>query len=443
MRRSLAVVLLSALGCAALVAQPTSTAIVITGARVLDVTTGRAQPTVAVVIEGDRIAAVQTQPGPLPSPASTVDGSELTLVPGLFDLVVDAAPSAWIDPDYYYALGLAHGVTAYRLVDAPLTWAIEHRRRAGSLDLLAPRLWISGPGLELRPGTDAENAAGVIPIPLDGRVRVTGTAGLEREIARAAAGKADWVHLGPSVGGENVRAAVAVARRHKLRVSAEPGETELMDLARAGVDAVIGLGPADADRHAAADVQRLARELAATRTVLVPMVRQSADAALGPSNPLLARELEMLPRRFRDDVQKRLGRGGDRAAQRAWRTRRDLVRAFVSAGGRLAVGSGTGTLGWPVPGLSVIHELQLLVESGVPIADAIRAATQQPAATLGLGDRAGRLRVGAPADFVGVTGDPSKDIRALAAIRLVVRGGELINRDDLVKQAARAASRIR
>jgi len=83
------------------------------------------------------------------------------------------------------------------------------------------------------------------------------------------------------------------------------------------------------------------------------------------------------------------------------------------------------------------------VESGVPIADAIRAATQQPAATLGLGDRAGRLRVGAPADFVGVAGDPSKDIRALAAIRLVVRGGELINRDDLVKQAARAASRIR
>ena len=38
-----------------------------------------------------------------------------------------------------------------------------------------------------------------------------------------------------------------------------------------------------------------------------------------PNVSQLARELEVLPRRFRDDVSKRLGRRGDRGAERAWR----------------------------------------------------------------------------------------------------------------------------
>lgn len=428
------------IGWAGLAAQPDATAIVITGARVFDAATGRTSAPASVVIEAGRISAVQTGPGALPA-ATVIDAAGLTLLPGLTDLVVDAAPSAWVDPDYYYALGLAHGVTAYRLVDAPLGWAVDEKRRAARLDLLAPRLSIAGPGLELRRGPDPEGSTDATP--LDGRVRVGDGPGLEREIARAAGRKADWVHLGPTVGPEHVRLAVAAARRARLRVSAEPGEAGLVELARAGVHAIIGLGAPGAAPETS-DGRSLARVAAETHTVLVPLLRQSADWALGSSNPLIARELEVLPRRFRDDVSKRLGRRGDRGAERAWRSRRDLVRTFVAAGGRVATGSGAGALGWPIPGLAALHEVQLLADAGISPLDAIRAATVHASAALGAGDRdAARIRVGAAADLVGVEGDPSKEIRSLTRVRLVIRGGEVIDREGLLKQAGRAASRLR
>src|SRR5690606_29854988 len=40
------------------------------------------------------------------------------------------------------------------------------------------------------------------------------------------------------------------------------------------------------------------------------------------------------------------------------------------------------------------------VAAGVPVPDALRAASTVPADAVGLGDRAGHLRVGAPADLV-------------------------------------------
>lgn len=69
-------------------------------------------------------------------------------------------------------------------------------------------------------------------------------------------------------------------------------------------------------------------------------------------------------------------------------------------------------------GISLHHELELLVEAGLTPVDAVRAATVAPARTFGLADR-GRVAPGLRADLVLIDGDPTVDITSTRALRAV------------------------
>jgi hypothetical protein len=73
-------------------------------------------------------------------------------------------------------------------------------------------------------------------------------------------------------------------------------------------------------------------------------------------------------------------------------------------------------------GISLHHELRLLVEAGLNPRDALRAATAAAAEAFGLDGR-GCLRPGCRADLLIVDGDPSRDIEALAQLDAVWKNG--------------------
>jgi imidazolonepropionase-like amidohydrolase len=62
-------------------------------------------------------------------------------------------------------------------------------------------------------------------------------------------------------------------------------------------------------------------------------------------------------------------------------------------------------------GLSIHHELELLVRSGLTPLEALASATSEPARAFGFRDR-GRIAEGLRADLVLVNGDPTVDITA-------------------------------
>ncbi|MBM7075541.1 amidohydrolase family protein [Micromonospora humida] len=70
-----------------------------------------------------------------------------------------------------------------------------------------------------------------------------------------------------------------------------------------------------------------------------------------------------------------------------------------------------------------------LVEAGFPPVEALRAATATAASACGL-PRKGRVVPGADADLLAVDGDPTRDIRAVLAVRAVYRGGQQVRYFD-------------
>ena len=111
--------------------------------------------------------------------------------------------------------------------------------------------------------------------------------------------------------------------------------------------------------------------------------------------------------------------------KRALAVEQRFVATYVRLGGRLVAGTDTPQQ-FVVPGWSLHRELQLYVAAGLTPAAAIRSATADAAALLGIADRAGTIDVGKDADLVLVDGDPLRDIRATTAIRLVVRLGRVV-----------------
>jgi imidazolonepropionase-like amidohydrolase len=85
------------------------------------------------------------------------------------------------------------------------------------------------------------------------------------------------------------------------------------------------------------------------------------------------------------------------------------------------------------PGESLHDELGLLVQSGLTPAEALAAATIEPARLLGLAGRLGAVRPGFEADLVLLEADPLADIRNTRRIAAVLRAGRLLDARQLAE----------
>lgn len=75
-----------------------------------------------------------------------------------------------------------------------------------------------------------------------------------------------------------------------------------------------------------------------------------------------------------------------------------------------------------------VREVEALVEYGMTPVQALQSATVVDARAFHLSDR-GSISLGKLADLVAVDGDPTRDIHALRRVRLVVKGGVIVPRD--------------
>jgi len=114
------------------------------------------------------------------------------------------------------------------------------------------------------------------------------------------------------------------------------------------------------------------------------------------------------------------------ASRRALDVRVEAVRRMSEAGVRMTAGSDS-PWGWYAPG-EFVHEIDMLAQAGLSYSDAIVAGTAGAADSIGVGAAAGRLLVGRQADVLVVRGDPTREITALWDVVDVYQAGRRIER---------------
>ena len=102
------------------------------------------------------------------------------------------------------------------------------------------------------------------------------------------------------------------------------------------------------------------------------------------------------------------------------------VRRAVDAGIPVLAGSDTGVIG-VLLGISSQMELVLLVDAGLTPAEALAAATINPARAISRGLEQGTVERGKLADLLILDADPLADIHNISKVHLVIKGGAANN----------------
>jgi imidazolonepropionase-like amidohydrolase len=105
------------------------------------------------------------------------------------------------------------------------------------------------------------------------------------------------------------------------------------------------------------------------------------------------------------------------AAQR----KKASFKAALDAGVTILNGSDVGTF----PHGDNARELEAMVAYGMPIVDALKSATSAAARVFHMDNQIGRVKEGLFADVIAVDGDPTRDIKALRRVKLVMKNGKV------------------
>jgi imidazolonepropionase-like amidohydrolase len=407
-----------------------------------------------VIVRDGIVAQMHSSDRLRPPPgARVVDGTGRYLMPGLIEMHAHIpAPAQGEDVlDRTLFLFLANGVTTLRgMLGHPAH--LELRRRSELGEILAPRIYTSGPSLNGNSAPDPETAV--------------------RMVEEQHAAGYDFIKLHPGLSRPVFDAAMAAADRLGMpvagHVSADVGLDAALAARKASIDHLDGYMEALAgygDRYPMegrgffglgfvdrVDTTRIRELAAATRDAGVWNVPTQSlmEHLLSPDDPEdMAHWPEMRympPATVAQWVQVKRTRVLDAGvtpdqAARFIDVRRRLIRALHEEGAGLVLGSDAPQF-WNVPGFSIHHELRMLVEAGLTPYEALATGTRNAARYFGANDW-GTIAPGNAADLVLLEGNPLEDIaHAARPAGVMVRGqwlpaSEIRERLDAIAAAVR------
>lgn len=404
-------------------------ALLVRNARIIDGTGTAPSPPVDLLVDGGRIRKIAA-PGTISTPdgAREIDAEGRTVLPGLFN--THAHYNEGRRPS---AAHLYYGVLATRDVGWDTEWMQSERERVEAGELLAPRLFMTGGLVVNDVGFNTTNQRAV---------DAGEQASIEGAVGNMAAVGADVIK--PYYRNPVLDARVSdAAHAQGLPMTSHflfPGTLarglegkEHSDLYYRGWTAIY--------RDDVLSILRAAGTCVTLTLVTYPLYRLAGRSQVFPLDSTLFEDpaLSVLfSPGVLDNQRWLLGRSLSDRAIATWdeRFQWDLENAWRlhDAGVRIATGT---DLPAPADELAIHLEMELLVKAGLTPLEAIRAATLDSAACLGVEDRLGSVEVGKLADFIIVDGDPATEIRDSRRIVWVVLSGRLYSRQDILDSFSR------
>ncbi len=109
-----------------------------------------------------------------------------------------------------------------------------------------------------------------------------------------------------------------------------------------------------------------------------------------------------------------------------------LEKRFVESGGHLMAGTDPTGYGGVVAGFSNVRELELLIEAGFALPEAVKISTKNGAVFLGVAQDVGTLEAGKRADLIVFKGNASTDVKALKDIQWTMKAGVAYDRAKIL-----------
>ncbi len=427
-------------GCALIAATPVAAEpIVLRDVQILDLNAAEPAPVAgrSIFIDDGKIVAIgPTDEVDAPAEAQVIDGLGRIVMPGLYDMHVHI----WDEAEL--AAYLAHGVTTVRNASG-MPFHLRLAERIASGKLAGPRLITTGPILNSHGpngqiihqyvDTDTEAREAVRAQHAAGFRRIKVYSNLTPEAWRGIKAEADA--LGMTIMGhtpEGRRTAGMPYEKpfdipfeemldegfvtfehtesivwHGLRDSRDPDATEALadQVAEAGI---------------AVDPTLVAfYNLLRTAETKGEYISRPGTEWLNPM--LVAQEQENYERWTNEEVA---------PAREAFEFYKLMTKAMHDAGVTLVAGSDAGIYSNPA-GLSLIDELNLLVEAGLSPVEALKSATINAAKVLEESGTHACIAAGCAADLLLLDADPTQALAPLSDPALVIAQGKVHDRDAI------------
>ena len=423
--------------------------VVIRGCSVLDVAGAKMLADRTVVLDGGKIRAIGTADDPVETPpgATTIPAKGKFLIPGLIDAhvhLVHVLDSCKVTGDEVLPLFVAAGVTSVRDIGDEIVAETLVSRFAEAFPEKAPRVFRCSPLIDRDP-----------PFHRDIGRAVTDVAKVPEFVDEMAAWGVTSLKLYVGAPREIGRAVIIEGHKRGLRVAGHLGAYTAQDAVADGIDALEHIWSVfnyiippeesrPADNRAALDLENpkakaLIAALAEKHTFVDPTLVVFRNMILLNDQPAYSGHPDnsVVPARLLRHWNGYKARANLRPEALASRRGefgkyQELTGRLHRAGVPLLVGTDSPEPFVP-PGFSMHQELQLLVESGVSPADALRCATMHNARALGQANRLGTIEPGKLADLVLLDANPLESIANTRAISKVFRGGLVLEPADLRK----------
>ena len=427
-------------------------AIAIVDATVIPMDPDGALPHQTVIVRGDRIAAVgPVASTPVPAGATTIDGKGEWVIPGLVDMHVHTYDAQAL------ALFVSMGVTTVRVMwGAPAVLGARDAIKKGEARL-APSIYTAGDIVDGDP-----------PI-WPGSIAVRNAAEATAEVERQHRAGYDYIKVYAKLTPEAYDAIVATAGKYHMPVIGH-------------VPSAVGLGAVLTARQRSAEhldgfarfVERDdspikdAKDFATRATsykyadeARIPVAIARVVASGAWTCPTLV-VMDRISHLDHPDTARPEYAYVSKASIAGWDPKQDfrfsawtpaqfealrgtvtwngsVVKRLAAAGAPIVAGTDVGNP-WLVPGFSLHDEVGLLAGAGLTPAQALKAATVNPADFFGAHGELGSIAAGRRADLVVLDRDPLADIANTRAIAGVMLRGRWLPAAELSAERERIAA---